>query len=409
MFRPGDVLIQKYGGSSLASAERIRKVAERIAGQARSGKRLAVVVSAMGDTTDDLIALMHSISREPDPRELDQLMATGELVSCSLLVAALQKLGVNSRSFNAVNLGITTDGGFGNAEIRSFANLNALREFLKPGAVAIVAGFQGLTPAGDLTTLGRGGSDITAVAVARELGQLVCEKFTDEDGVYTADPRILPTARKVWHLDYDEMRTLALYGNGILHPRAIEYARQASIRIHVRSSFSFEEGTVVGPDGDDSLGIKSIAVDRKQAVVSIEGIQRPPLEIRLLRGISPFPITAREWRREEGKGHCLKIGFKLAQAFEALPVLWEEAVELRADDLLFNSRLAVLSMVGQGLETNPLLYRAILDRVAAAGFTTCLIEWQGIRLTLAVPEDQLRPMMTLLHTSIPGREGSDAR
>ncbi len=225
MFQPGEVLVQKFGGSSMAGPERINRVAERIAEQARAGKRVAVVVSAMGDTTDDLITLLRGISTDPDPRELDQLMATGEIVSCSMAACALQKFGVRARSYNAFNLRIRTDGRFGSAEIRAFERLPELAAFLEPGSVAIVAGFQGISDTGDLVTLGRGGSDITAVALARDLGQKVCEKYTDEDGIYTADPRIIPTARKVWHLDYAEMETLARYGNGILHPRSIAYAR----------------------------------------------------------------------------------------------------------------------------------------------------------------------------------------
>lgn len=399
-FKPGEVLVQKFGGSSVASPERILKIAERIAASARSGKRLAVVVSAMGDTTDDLIGMMQAVTLDPNLRELDQLMATGEIISCSLMVAALQKLGVRARSFNAFNLGILTDDRFGSAEIRSFERLSNLTGFLQPATVAVIAGFQGVTSTGDLTTLGRGGSDITAVALARELGQRVCEKFTDEDGVYTADPRVLPAARKVWHLDYDEMETLARYGNGILHPRAIRYGRQSSIRIHVRSSFTHEEGTVVGPDGDPLIPIKSIAGDKKQAVVRIEGIKVPvdPASVGSNEG-PEFTVTAREWRPGT-TGGSLRIGFKFPDAFDALPVLWGEAVRLQADDLLFNARLQVLSLVGQGLRTRPETVRHLEGALREAGIDPCLVEHEGIRLTLAVPVESSENAMQALHRAM---------
>ncbi|MFZ5951863.1 MAG: aspartate kinase, partial [Candidatus Rifleibacteriota bacterium] len=250
MFANGDVLIQKFGGSSMGSVDRINRVAERIAEKAKRGSRLVVVVSAMADTTDDLIGLMNKVSIDVDRREYDQMLATGEMVSASLAAAALQKLGIRARSFNAFNLHLLSEMQNDEYNIVQVGRGNNLARFLEPGSVAVVAGFQGITAEGDLTTLGRGGSDLTAVVLAAELGQKVCEKYTDEEGIYTADPRIIPQARKIWHLDYEEMLELAAFGNGILHPRAISCARDHQIRIHVRSSFSRAEGSVVGPDGD---------------------------------------------------------------------------------------------------------------------------------------------------------------
>ncbi|MFZ2961248.1 MAG: aspartate kinase [Candidatus Ozemobacteraceae bacterium] len=403
LFKPGDVLIQKFGGSSVASPERLLKVAERLAHAARAGRKIAVVVSAMGDTTDDLISLMHAVNRDPDLRELDQLMATGELVSCSLLASALTRFGVRARSFNALNLQIETDDRFGSAEILHFRKTDVLARFLEPGSVAVVAGFQGLTSTGELTTLGRGGSDITAVALARELGQRVCEKLTDEDGIYTADPRVVPSARKVWHLDYDEMETLACYGNGILHPRAIEYARRSSMRIHVRSSFSHDEGTVIGPDGDLSVPIKSIAGDKKQAVVSISGI-RKTIDPRLIGKVRDdqegFPVTAREWRPESDGEGSLRVGFKYADAFDALPTLWREADRFEADDLIFHSRLVVISVVGCGLKTKGIHTRRFLTAIEEAGIRPLLVEHDGLRLTIAVSLDIAGAAMEILHRTV---------
>lgn len=262
MFENGEVLIQKFGGSSMGSVERIKLVAERIAQKANKGRRMVIVVSAMGDTTDELIELMNSVTANPERREIDCVMATGEMISSALTASALSSLGVKAKSFNAFNLQLLSELNGKDYDITNIGKINNLCDFLQPGCVAVVAGFQGITADGDLTTLGRGGSDLTAVVLAKWLGQKVCEKYTDEDGIYTADPRVIPDARKIWHLNYDEMLELAYSGNGILHPRAISTAKNSEIRIHVRSSFTSEEGSVVGPDGDRSIAVKSITVKK---------------------------------------------------------------------------------------------------------------------------------------------------
>ncbi len=396
MFRPGEVLVQKYGGSSLATPERILKVAERIAEQVRAGRRVALVVSATGDTTDDLISLLQQVNRDAEARELDQLMATGEMVSCSLMASALKRCGVQARSFHAFNLGILTDSTFGGAEIKCFGRMERLAEVVEAHGVAVVAGFQGVTPEGDLTTLGRGGSDITAVALARELGQKVCEKFTDEDGVYTADPRLIPTARKIWHLNYDEMETLANYGNGILHPRSISYARAADIRIHVRSSFSHEEGTLIGPDGDASVPVKSIACDKKQALVEVRGIpesSRPSLP-------TGFRISAHEWLADESGRQHGRFAFKTADTFDALPELWTAAAQWQADEVVFSSRLRFLTLVGCGFAKDPEVSKRYLQVLERCRIKPCLFQHDGLRVTVAVAEDTAETALQELHRSV---------
>ncbi len=420
LFQPGEVLVQKFGGSSMATPERILKVAERVAEQVRAGRRVVLVVSAMGDTTDDLLDLMGKVNPDPAPRELDQLAATGEIVSVSITAAALQRVGIPARSYIAPTLGIRTDDRFGQAEIQAFERLPELAAFVRTGGVAVVAGYQGLTPAGDLTTLGRGGSDITAVALARDLGQKLCEKYTDEDGVYSADPRLIPTARKVWHLDYAEMETLARHGNGILHPRAIAYAREAAIRIHVRSSFTREEGSVVGPDGDPAHRVKSLAVDRKQAVMAIEGIRwgaeraasgggagpaaagagpvadGPDRWVRSL----PFPVTAWEWRSFDGLRGSLRVGFRLADSFDAIPRLWELAAGVAAEEVTFHANLSVISIVGCGLAAQPGLADRILASLPDTGIQPVLIDRQGLRLTVAVPRETATGALASLHQAV---------
>jgi aspartate kinase len=396
MFQPGDVAVQKFGGSSMATPERILKVAERLAEQAQSGKRLAVVVSAMGDTTDELIQLVRRVSPDVAPRELDQMMATGEIVSCALMVTALQKLGIPARSFHAANLRMRTDEVFGAAEIKAFERINVLGDLLRTGGIAVVAGFQGMTPDGDFTTLGRGGSDITAVALARELHQKVCEKFTDEDGVYTADPRLIPQAKKVWHLAYDEMETLALYGNGILHPRAIGYARDSSIRIHVRSSFTREEGSVIGPLGNPDVAVKSLAVDSKQAIVWIKGIKQPFADLRRQPPFDRFvPLVVEEVCREDGRRDA-KVGFRVQDGFQSFLTIWDGADRLEAEDTRYFGQVKVISLVGCGVRDQDAAGK-IRQALLEAGIPVLLQEHKGLRYSVAVEATVFEAAVQLLH------------
>lgn len=399
MFSPGDVLVQKFGGSSMASPERILKVAERIAEQARGGKPMAIVVSAMGDTTDDLIGLMRQIHVDPDPMEMDQLMATGEMVSCCLMASALQKLGLKARSYNAFNLDIMTDDHFGSAEIMKFGRIQELSRFIASPGVAVVAGFQGMTPDRDLTTLGRGGSDITAVALARELGQRVCEKYTDEDGIYSADPRLIPEARKVWHLNYAEMETLARYGNGILHPRSIACARDFSIRIHVRSSFSKDEGSIIGPLGNPDLPVKSLTCDKKQAIVSIKGIAKDTTLSEFRASCEDFfPMELEETISAEKK--VMRIGFKINDSFQALPFFWNQADRYQAEDVYFMARVVVVSIVGEGLAIDRSIKDRFLHLLEISNIRAELIEFQNNRLSVAVEEEHFEKMVFLWHAAL---------
>lgn len=398
MFANGDVLVQKFGGSSMGSVERIAKVAERVAARASRGSRLVVVVSAMGDTTDDLIELMNKVAPQPDRRELDNVMATGEMVSASLMASALSQLGIRARSYNAFNLHLLSELQGDDYNIVQIGRRNNLARFLEPGSVAVVAGFQGITADGDLTTLGRGGSDLTAVVLARELGQKVCEKYTDEDGIYTADPRIISDAHKVWHLNYDEMLTLAAFGNGILHPRAVSSARDCAIRIHVRSSFSQAEGSVVGPDGDDQLAVKSITCDNRFMYTRIHGISKP--DERFMRELAeqPFVPPLLQWKPDDNHLGSFRIGFRRADAFTVIPFCWEQASRLGAEEVDSFANLSTLSLVGCGLQTRPDL-AAVFARCLGS-ITPVVEQHDGIRLSFAIDKNQLKPAMESLHQAI---------
>ncbi len=398
MFANGEVLVQKFGGSSMGSVDRIKKVAERIAEKARRGHRMVVVVSAMGDTTDDLIALMNKVTPVPERRELDHIMATGEMVSASLAAAALKDLGVRSRSFNAFNLQLFSEMQGEDYNIVSIGRARQLAEFLEPGTVAVVAGFQGITGDGDLTTLGRGGSDLTAVILARELGQKVCEKYTDEDGIYTADPRIIPDARKVWHLSYDEMLMLAGFGNGILHPRAISSARDCQIRIHVRSSFSNAEGSVVGPDGDDQIAVKSITCDNKLVYMRMHGVGQPDAILLEDLAKQPFKPSVQQFKLYNEHKGSFRLGFRRADAFSAIPFCWEHAARMDADEVECFANLTTITLVGCGLAGNSQLAttfaRTLGDIVPAVE------QHDRIRLSYAVDKTEVKPAMEALHRLI---------
>jgi aspartate kinase len=265
------LLVQKYGGSSVADADSIKRVARRIVEAKQAGNHVVVVVSAMGDTTDELIDLARQVSPLPPMRELDMLLTAGERISMALLAMAIASMGHEARSFTGSQAGVITDSAHGKARIIDVTP-GRIRQALDEGAIAIVAGFQGVSQdTHDVTTLGRGGSDTTAVALAAALGAEVCEIYTDVDGVFSADPRIVPTARRLPEVTYEEMLEMAACGAKVLHVRCVEYARRFSLPVHVRSSFSHREGTWVvketeGNDMEDPI-ISGVAHDRSEAIV----------------------------------------------------------------------------------------------------------------------------------------------
>ncbi len=392
-----NILVQKYGGSSMASPERIRKVAARVADARRQGHAVVVIVSAMGDTTDELIEQLNGLHPDPDLRELDQLMATGEIVSCSLMTTALKSLGVRAMSFNAMSLGIRTDSRFGAATIREIAGLPRLRQVLAEGMVAVIAGFQGIDDNGDLTTLGRGGSDITAVAMARALAQRVCEKYTDEDGVYTTDPQVVPTARKISTIDYDEMELLARFGAGILHPRAIDYARAAGIEVHVRSSFVAAHGSLVVHRPPARHGeVVGLTCDRKFVAMKVQGV---PVLTRPTWNDSGndilLPLSCEEQSADGRKD--LIVAFRRADSYDVMTKIWQDAADLDAREVTTNGSVALVSVVGRGLpgRGHPV---AELTRVLTERALPVLgVQQVGIRLSAVVPAACCDRAMALVH------------
>ncbi|MGM0599446.1 MAG: aspartate kinase [Candidatus Rifleibacteriota bacterium] len=398
MFANGEVLIQKFGGSSMATVERIQLVAERIAVKARKGHRIVVVVSAMADTTDELISLMQNITSVPDRREMDQVMATGEIVSASLMASSLRQIGIRSRSFNAFNLHLLSEIENEQYNIVEIGRRNMLARFLEPGSVAVVAGFQGVTAHGDLTTLGRGGSDLTAVVMARELGQKVCEKFTDENGIYSADPRIIPDARKIWHLNYDEMLQLALFGNGILHPRAISSAKDSEIRIHVRSSFTKAEGSVVGPDGDPEIPIKSIACDESHIVVKIQSAKLPDSSFNTALENSGFSPTITQWLKYNDNRGSIRIAFKRKDSFNGMLFCWDQASRLDAEEVVCFADLNTVSLVGCGLKS--IDTKLFIRQLENLKIVPVVIQNNEIRMSFSIAKDKASKAVQIIHKTL---------
>ncbi|HWO50394.1 MAG TPA: aspartate kinase, partial [Ornithinibacter sp.] len=292
------IVVQKYGGSSLADAQSIKRVARRIAETKKAGHDVVVAVSAMGDSTDDLLDLARDVSPVPPPRELDMLMTAGERISMALVAMAISDLGFSARSFTGSQAGVITDGVHGKAKIIDVTP-GRITEALGKNHIVIVAGFQGVSQGTkEITTLGRGGTDTTAVALAAALGAEVCEIYTDVDGVFTADPRIVPSARKIDRISNEEMLELAASGSKVLHLRSVEYARRFDIPIHVRSSFSHKVGTIVtdqpGPQGDavEAPIIAGVAHDRSEAKVTVVGVpDRPGMAAQIFEAVTVAQIN----------------------------------------------------------------------------------------------------------------------
>ncbi|HTZ42266.1 MAG TPA: aspartate kinase [Jatrophihabitans sp.] len=348
------VIVQKYGGSSLRDAEALRRVGCRIAATVADGHHVAVVVSAMGATTDELLLLANQLTPAPDPREQDLLLSTGEIVSMTLLSIALTAAGVPARSFTGPAAGIRTDDAHGNARIRA-VEAGPVRAALDSGRVALVAGFQGAAGSGEVTTLGRGGSDTTAVALAAALDAEVCEIYTDVDGVYTADPRLVPTAAKLPHVTYHQMLELAAHGCRVLHDRCVEYARNNHVPLHVRSSFTAEPGTWIGHRAGTEAArtVTGIAHDTGRILLTLHGLPDtgPDRIATLLHALAGTRLPVHDLH-VPGAAADLTLTLGLADLPRALAALTplRDALGYTA---LSHDTLATVTLVGTGVRADP--------------------------------------------------------
>jgi aspartate kinase len=402
------LIVQKYGGSSVADAECIKRVAKRIVDTKRAGHEVVVAVSAMGDTTDELIDLAQQVSPLPQGRELDMLLTAGERISMSLLAMAIGSLGYEARSYTGSQAGVITDQVHGKAKIINVTP-GRIRSALDEGAIAIVAGFQGVSQdTKDITTLGRGGTDTTAVALAAALNAEVCEIYTDVDGVFTADPRLVPTARKLTAVGYEEMLELASSGAKILHLRCVEYARRFEVPIHVRSTFSTLEGTWVsngleGPEMEQAI-IRGVAHDTSEAKITVIGVPDKPGEAaRIFRAAADAEINIDMVVQNVSAAATglTDISFTLPKsdrenAVKALKRLQEE---VGFESLAYDDQIAKVSLIGAGMKSHPGVTAKFFEALAQAGVNAEMISTSEIRISVVCRADAVKPAVQAIHSA----------
>jgi aspartate kinase len=398
---PAKVVVQKYGGTSLGSAERIRRVAERAVDATHAGARVCVVASAMGATTDELLGLAAEVSPRPHARELDMLLAAGEQISIALLSMAIIDLGRDAVSLTGAQAGIHTDTTHGRARIVEIRSGRVL-EALGAGKVVIVAGFQGVSPALDPTTLGRGGSDTTAVALAAALGADVCEIYTDVDGVLTADPRLVARPRKLNALSYDEMLELAASGARVLATRAVEYARRNGVRVHVRSSFSDAPGTwVLGEDAlVEQAIISGIAHDTSEAKVTIRDVpDRPGIAAAIFRPLADAGVDIDMIVQNVSEAGRTDLSFTVPkqELTRAEPVLQEIARAVGGHGVTTDTDVAKVSLVGAGMKTNPGVAADMFEALAEARINIEIISTSSIRISCLIRAADVERAVRAVH------------
>jgi aspartate kinase len=408
---PAPLVVQKFGGSSLADADRIRRVARRIARERAAGADLVVVVSAMGDATDELLSLAAAITEQPDERELDMLLATGEHQSATLVSMALHALGVKAISLSGPQAGITTDGRYGKARIASIEPDRVRRE-LDDGKVVIVAGFQGRAETAadgdvgvaDITTLGRGGSDTTAVALAARLGADRCQIFTDVRGIYTADPRLAPAARQLDIIGYEEMLELAHQGAQVMQTRAVELGWVNGVVIEVLSSFEDAPGTLIKEDPlvEQRNKVRGLAHDRNVAKVTlVEVPDQPGVAASVFAPLADAGINVDMIVQNIGHGGSTDLSFTIPQVelAKAKRILEPVARELGFRELTTDSSVAKVSIVGAGIQNAPGYAARMFQALAAAGVNIEMISTSEIRITTIIAEDALETALRALHAA----------
>ncbi|KGN41293.1 aspartate kinase [Knoellia aerolata] len=404
------IVVQKYGGSSLADAESIKRVARRIAETRKGGHEVVVAVSAMGDTTDELLDLAQGVSPLPPPRELDMLLTAGERISMALVAMAIHDLGLTARSFTGSQAGVITDGVHGRAKIIDVTP-GRITGALEDGHVVIVAGFQGVSQTTkEITTLGRGGTDTTAVALAAALGAEVCEIYTDVDGVFTADPRIVPAARKLSRISAEEMLELAASGSKVLHLRSVEYARRYDIPIHVRSSFTPKEGTIVsdhpGPEGEavEAPIIAGVAHDLSEAKITVVGVPDQTgkaAQIFHAVAVAEINIDMIVQNVSATETGLTDISFTLPKTDGQRGMQALQAIQAQVGfaGLQYDDQIGKLSLVGAGMRSNPGVSATFFRALADAGVNIEMISTSEIRISVVTRSELLDEAVRAVHTA----------
>ena len=398
------LVVQKYGGSSVSDAERIKRVAERIVATRKAGHDVCVVVSAMGDTTDELFDLANQVTPLPPPRELDMLLTSGERISMALLAMAIQSLGLSARSFTGSQAGVITDSTHGKARIIDVTP-GRLREALDAGHITIVAGFQGVSQdSKDITTLGRGGSDTTAVALAAALGADVCEIYTDVDGVYSADPRIVPTARQLPTVSYEEMLELAACGAKVLHLRCVEYARRYDVPLVVRSSFSQKPGTTISAQdgaGVEQAIISGVAHDLSEARITVVGVpDKPGQAAAIFRAVAGAEVNIDMIvQNVSGATDRTDISFTLPKAdlVEAVKALSRTQAAVGFERVLSDEHIGKVSLVGAGMKSHPGVTATFFEALSAVGINSEAISTSEIRISVVCRDTDVPAAVRAVH------------
>ena len=412
------LIVQKFGGSSVADAEGVKRVARRVVDTQKAGNDVVVVVSAMGDTTDELLDLAAEVTSNVVPsRELDMLLTAGERISTAVLSMAINDLGAKAQSFTGSQAGMITDGVHGSARLVE-VRPDRIRESVEAGNIAIVAGFQGMNrQSGDITTLGRGGSDTTAVALAAALNADVCEIYSDVDGVFTADPRIVPTAHKLDTITSEEMLEMAANGAKILHLRSVEYARRFNLKLHVRSSFSDLEGTIVVPEESAELTpihlkeipleqplISGVAHDRTRAKITVVGVPDVPGSAAKVFGLineAKVNLDMIVQNVPTDRPGVTDISFTLdqAQGDAALKALKAAQAELGFQEVIYNESVGKLSLVGAGMKTNTGVSFTFFEALSNAGVNIDMISTSEIRISVITELSKLDEAVRAVHTA----------
>jgi aspartate kinase len=396
------IVVQKYGGSSVGDVERMKRVAQRIVDTRREGHDVVAVVSAMGRTTDELVDMAARINRRPPQRELDILLTAGERISMALLAMAIEDLGVRARSFTGSQAGIITDTVHGKARILAVTP-ERVREALDAGDVVIVAGFQGVSrETKDITTLGRGGSDTTAVALAAALEADACEIYTDVDGVYTADPRIVPAARKLERLAYEEMLELAAQGAKVLQVRSVEFGRNHGVRIHVRSSFNGSEGTWIVPQEDmvEDAIISGVAHDTSEAKVTVVGVpDRPGVAAGMFTALADANINVDMIVQNISAEGRTDISFTVprGEIDQTRELLEARLSDIGAERLVLNPTVAKVALVGAGMKTHPGVAARMFAALSRAGVNIQMISTSTIRVSVIIDDAQVEDAVRAVH------------
>ncbi|GAA5228530.1 aspartate kinase [Paeniglutamicibacter antarcticus] len=409
------LIVQKFGGSSVSDAEGIKRVARRIVDTKSAGHDVVVVVSAMGDTTDELLDLANQLTDEAPAREMDMLLSAGERISMALLAMAIDGLGAKASSFTGSQAGMMTDAIHGKARVIEVSP-QRVRRAIDRGYVAIVAGFQGMSKeSNDITTMGRGGSDTTAVALAAALGADVCEIYTDVDGIYTADPRVVPAARKIDTISSEEMLEMAASGAKILHLRCVEYARRFGVPLHVRSSFSTNEGTWVLPSPDDQIKIQEgepleqpiisgVAHDRSEAKVTVIGVPDIPGKaaqiFRVIAGANANIDMIVQNISTAGSGRTdISFTLPMVDGKHVQEALRAEQDEIGFEDISYNENVGKLSLIGAGMRSNPGVSSMFFEALHQAGVNVDMISTSEIRISIVTDANKLDAAVLAIHAA----------